>query len=304
MKKQTSDTGIVFDIDHFAVHDGPGIRTTVYLKGCPLRCKWCHSPESQVLRPQVLYAANRCKYCGLCVKECAYGCQLLSPEGERKFLLEKCIGCEACVKTCPTGAMFTSGKRMNVEEVVKEVLSDKVFFDNSGGGVTLSGGEVLLQAQFAGGILRSLREEGVHMIVETAGYGNKEELLMLAESVNIFYYDFKLADKEQFFRYTGGNLDIVLDNLRSLREKTDAIVLRVPLIPGITDTKVNILAAYQLARKLNIRELHLLPYNAAAGAKYEWIGRKYELEGLYTDNNHNEYLASLAPKEIKVSIMN
>lgn len=303
MRNEIRDTGIIFDIDHFAVHDGPGIRTSIYFKGCPLRCKWCHSPESQSSKPQVLFAPSRCIRCGACVTECRYGCQYLDENGVRTFLHEKCVGCMACVKVCPTGAMFLSGRQMQVEEVIREVIADKVYFKNSGGGVTLSGGEVLLQPRFADGILKRLKEEGIHTIVETSGYGNREDLLKLAESADVFYYDYKLGDKEKFKLYTGGDLEVVRNNLKALREKTGAITIRIPLIPGITDTKENVRKAYETAQELNIRELHLLPYNAAAGAKYEWCGREYELGELQPDKDKNERLKEMAPKELNVRIM-
>lgn len=305
MKIQTAATGIVLDIDHFAVHDGPGIRTCVYLKGCPLHCTWCHSPESQSMPPQVLFAANRCTYCGACISACVYDCQNLDRDlAKRTFLHDQCNDCGDCVTVCPSGALFIAGKRMSADDVINELLSDRVFFRNSGGGVTLSGGEVLMQAGFADRILRGLKVEGIHTIVETSGYGSKQDLLMLAESADTFYYDYKLGDKDQFFFYTGGNLDVVLNNLASLREKTAAIVLRIPLIPGITDSEENVMSAYQTAKALGIKAVHLLPYNASAGAKYEWCGRKYELGEMHSDMDYIEQMKQLAPTDIEVQIMN
>ncbi len=303
MDKQSSDTGIIFDIDHFAVHDGPGIRTCIYFKGCPLSCQWCHSPESQLIDPQVLFAPSRCIGCGACVAECRYGCQFLHPGGKREFLHDKCNACMECIQVCPTGAMFLSGKKMKVEEIMEEVLADRVFFQNSGGGVTLSGGEILLQAEFAGRLLSRLKKEGIHTIVETSGYGATQELLHLAKYVDIFYYDYKLGDRSEFEHYIGGDLSVVLHNLERLREVTEAIVLRIPLIPGITDTKSNIESAYQTALRLNITEIHLLPYNAAAGAKYEWCGRTYELGDLKPDFKLYDELKNMAPDGLKINIM-
>lgn len=295
---------MIFDIDHFAVHDGPGIRTCIYFKGCPLRCRWCHSPESQERKVQVLFAPGRCLSCGICVKECPYGCQRMDEEGDRTFFHDACKCCGACLKTCPGGAMFLCGKRMQVDEVIQEIMADRVFFQNSNGGVTLSGGEVLMQAGFANELLKSMKELGIHTIIETSGYGRTKDLLLLAESADQFYYDFKLSKEDAFYQYTGGNLSVVLDNLAALRQITDAIVLRIPLIPGITDTEDNVLAAYETAKKFRIKEIHLLPYNMAAAAKYEWVGRIYEPGMRYTDPDHNAYLMSMAPAGIDVTIMN
>lgn len=216
---------------------------------------------------------------------------------------EKCVACMDCIKVCPSGAMFVSGRRMQVDEIMQEILPDKVYFKNSGGGVTLSGGEVLLQPEFADRILRRLKEEGIHTIVETSGFGSQEALLRLADSTDIFYYDYKLGEPEKFSYYTGGDLNVVLKNLQALRNKTDAITIRIPLIPGITDTKENVKRAYETAQKLNIKMIHLLPYNTAAGAKYEWCGRSYELGELEPVKDLNAQLLNMAPKDLDVRIM-
>lgn len=296
-------TGVVLDIDHFAVHDGAGIRTCLYLKGCPLHCAWCHSPESQNREPQILFAENRCSGCELCVRECRKGLQKMK-NGKRIFFRDECDCCGSCVKVCNKGALFVSGTRSTVQEVLDEILPDEVFFRNSDGGVTISGGEVLMQPEFTYEILKSLKGHQIHTIVETTGYGKKEDLLMLAACTDIFYYDFKLGDKELFKTYIGGNLELVLENLRALRQVTSQIVLRAPMIPGITDTKQNMERLYETAQEMDIRQIHILPYNSSAGAKYEWCGRKFLLGPLNTDMNRLERYRVMAPETIKVDIMN
>lgn len=295
-------TGIVFDIDHFVVHDGEGIRTCVYLKGCPLRCAWCHSPESQREEPQILFALGRCVQCGACVAECPREAQR-TENGKRIFERELCSACGACVQVCAAGALMVSGKRYTAEEVAKEVLADAVFFQKSGGGVTLSGGEVLMQAEFAYEILKILKAHKIHTIVETAGYGTEESLLKLAEYTDVFYYDFKLGDKEAFAKYVQGDLDIVTENLRALRRVTPNIVLRMPVIPNITDTEENVRSLYRTAQELSIGRVHFLPYNTSAGAKYEWCGEQFLLGERVTDMEKLKRYQEMAPFGVKAEIM-
>lgn len=273
-------TGIVFDIDHFAVHDGPGIRTSVYLKGCPLRCAWCHSPESWRPAPQLLFAPSRCAGCLRCVAACPLG--LHREAGGRHIFTdrERCVLCGKCAAACPTGAVFISGRKMTSRQAADEALEDIAFYRNSGGGVTLSGGEVLFQPGFALELLRMLKAEGVNTIVETAGAGSRSDLTALAPYVDTFYYDIKLLDAGALRTHTGGDLDAILANLEALRGVTGGIVLRVPLIPTVTDTVGNVGAAAALARRLAIGAVHLLPFNGAAGAKYEWCGEPFGMDGL------------------------
>ena len=243
--------GYVFDIDHFAVHDGPGIRTTIYLKGCPLRCLWCHSPESQKKEPEVLFAQKALSLCG---------------------------------------------SEMTAQEVISEGIQDQVFYRNSGGGVTLTGGEVLYQPFFAMEILKGLKEHRIHTIVETSGFGDWNHLEEISKYTDIFYYDVKVIDDELHKQYTGASNQVILRNLTQLSSFHDEIVIRIPLIPGYTDTIENVTAIYHLAAELKIRQIHLLPYNPSAPAKYEWVDRTYKLGTLPTQDN--EYPETLLNKKL------
>ena len=252
--------GIIFDIDHFAVHDGPGIRTVIYLKGCPLRCVWCHSPESHVKDFQTLNVG----------------------------------GAQTAI----------SGRKIKASEAAAEILGHKVFFDSSGGGATLSGGEILFQPEFAQSLLARLQGSGVHTLAETSGMGDWGRLRGIAEYTDMFYYDIKTLDNGKHLSYTGAGNKLILDNLKKLSEyMPEKIVLRVPLIPGYNDTTAEITGIYELARGLRICGVHLLRYNISAPAKYEWLDLPYLPGNL--ERQSDAQIAGLikaAPEEIKVTV--
>lgn len=296
-------SGVVFDVDHFSVHDGPGIRTSIFLKGCSLSCRWCHSPESQILSPQLLFAANRCVDCGLCTTVCPEGLHKMV-EGKHVFVnRERCILCGKCAELCPSGSLFISGRLRTSSDVAAEALEDTQFYRNSGGGVTLSGGEVLFQPEFATDILRKVKTQSVNTIVETSGNGRKLDLLAMVPYVDTFYYDYKLADAALLREYTGANISLIRQNLEALRNATDNIVLRVPLIPGISDTYENLKNTVDIAHKLEISTVHLLPYNYSAGAKYEWCGLTFGMSGSLPQPSEITGLLDLGGDGVEVIVM-
>lgn len=262
--------GRVFNVQRFSIHDGPGIRTTVFLKGCPLACVWCHNPEGLSPASEIVRNEARCTACGACRRACAF-------DNDRS----RCVRCGACAEVCPTGARQLVGREVGVGDLLAEILRDEPFFDESGGGVTLSGGEPLLQAAFAAALLSAARDRGVHAALDTSGFAPREVLLAVASLADLVLYDVKLVDSARHCAASGVPSGPILDNLRALAAVHPAIWLRVPVIPGINDDDANLAAIARLAAELpGITRVHLLPYHRTAMAKFARIERPYALEGL------------------------
>lgn len=247
-------SGIIFDVKEFALHDGGGIRTTVFMKGCPLRCIWCHNPEG--LRPtrELFVKSVGCLGCGLCRRGCSH---------------EECRGLGRCIHICPMGLIDAVGKKVDCDELAARVMKGKSIFDSTGGGVTISGGEPLLQAEFVRELARRL---DTHRLLETSGYADKEVFCETVELFDMIYIDVKLADREEHKKYTGVYNDKILENLRYLQKNSIPHRIRVPLIPDITDTKENLRAIAELAGDSVVE---LLSYNSLAGAKYSSVGMTF-----------------------------
>jgi len=266
-------TGRVFNVQRYSLHDGPGIRTTVFLKGCPARCLWCHNPESQAFGPEVIRVETRCASCGTCEAVCPHGAP---PPGSGL-----CTACGDCVEACPAGARELVGRETAVDEVMAEVLRDRIFFQESGGGVTFSGGEPLAQLEFLRALLEAARGHGLHTAVDTCGFAPREALLGLVPLVDLFLFDVKLIDDARHRELTGLPTGPILDNLRALVAAHPSVWIRVPIVPGHTDDEADVAAIAALVDELpRVRHVSLLPFHATGGAKARRLGRPAPLESL------------------------
>jgi pyruvate formate lyase activating enzyme len=268
-------TGVVFLIERFAIHDGPGIRVAVFLKGCPLRCAWCHSPESQSPEPELLLKDDRCLVCGTCAPFCGHDA-IVEAAGGFTTDRDQCEACGDCVDACPSGARTIAGRPWTVEALLAEVEKDRVFLDRSGGGVTFSGGEPLMQPAFLRAALDACRAAGLHTAVETSGFGSRQAIDAAARA-DLILFDLKFADAERHRRYTGVLNRTIIDNFAYLAARHPAVRVRVPVIPGVNDDEENLVAIGALARAHGVTSIDLLPYHTAGIAKYERLGRPYTL---------------------------
>lgn len=274
------DRGIIFDIKKYAIHDGPGIRTSVFFKGCPLSCLWCHNPEGISGRPHLIYRRDRCIGCSECINACPNEAISLTLEGiETDSSL--CKLCGICAEVCPAEAREFIGQTIETAHLVQIIEKDVPFFDESCGGVTFSGGEPLLQAAFLLHLLDACGRRGIHRTVDTSGYADTTTIMAVAEKTDLFLFDLKVMDREKHERFTGVSNEKILSNLTLLAKKGANISIRIPLIPGINDDERNIEQTAAFVEKLpNIHAIHILPYHDAARNKYEKLDMDYHLGAL------------------------
>lgn len=263
--------GLIFDIKKYAIHDGPGIRTTVFFKGCPLHCPWCHNPEGIQQHVEIVISPERCIHCEQCLQVCSKGA-LYSHDKVIALDRQKCDLCGACLDVCYARALEFVGRHVTVEHVISEIEKDRVFYDESGGGVTLSGGEPLMQPEFARTVLRECKRTGIHTVIDTCGYADPNVLQEVSEYVDLFLFDVKIMDNKKHTHFTGVANDQILSNLQTLSRSRKAIHVRIPIIPGITDDDGNIqMIRTFLASLAHIEKVSLLPYHRAWLAKYRKI---------------------------------
>lgn len=273
--------GYVFDIKKYALHDGPGIRTTVFLKGCPLRCLWCHNPEGQKYGREIMLRPSRClEGCSRCLEACPLNA-ISKAESIPLIDTSRCHCCGVCAEVCPSEALEIIGREMTPEEVMAEVMKDLAFYEQSGGGVTFSGGEPLLQPDFLEATLRLAKKNHLHTIVDTSGYASFELFTRLLPLVDLFLYDLKIFDSERHLKYTGQRNELILENLQKLVKLTDKIILRIPIIPSINDDEENLNHLTKFILSLDrIMGIELLPYHPLGKDKYVRLGRDYALSDL------------------------
>ncbi len=278
--------GFVSDFKRMSVHDGPGIRTTVFLKGCPLRCKWCHNPENLKMTPVLSFTEKLCVGCGACAEVCRQGVHTFSFETAHKLDHEKCIACGACVEECYTGALKLYGFQAEPEEVTVKLLADRAFYEQSGGGVTFSGGEPLLQADFLVEILKELKAEGIHTAVDTCGEVPWEAFEKVLTYTDMFLYDVKHLDVKKHREWTGVPNGRILENLQNLSLAGAAVEIRTPVIPGVNDDRETLCGiAKMLSAMDNVTAWRLLPYHSMGKAKYDSIGQAYNMPEIEMPDN-------------------
>jgi pyruvate formate lyase activating enzyme len=267
--------GIIFDIKRYAIHDGPGIRTTIFLKGCSLRCQWCQNPEGQETNPEIILRSSRCATeCNECVSVCPQDA-ISKDRNSIEIDRAKCDLCRKCEEVCAYEALEVVGREVTAKELMDEIEKDKIFFDESGGGITFSGGEPLMQLDFLEALLKEIKKENIHVTLDTSGYVSFEDLDRISDKVDLFLYDLKIMDNEKHEKYTGVSNKLILENLRKLAERGKSVAVRIPLVSGINDDNQSIHILVDFLQSLkNINQISLLSYHRGGREKYKRLRKE------------------------------
>ena len=270
-----SVTAPITNISGCSLHDGPGVRTVVYFKGCPLSCRWCHNPETKARRRQILYIPTKCIQCGACVALCPE--HHVIRDGQMVYLREGCTGCGRCAESCPSLALNLCGEDKTVDEVFDRIVKDRHYYDASGGGVTFSGGECLLHTPFLELLAGKCHDAGIHTAIESAFFVPWDRIAPMIPLTDMFYGDLKIADPEKHRTYTGQRNDLIVENIRRLSREHSNIILRIPVIPGVNDSEEDLESFGQIIRSFGpgVKEVELLKYNPLARSKYDFLGDNY-----------------------------
>lgn len=288
MKADRTKSGIIFNIQKFSVNDGPGIRTTVFFKGCPLRCRWCANPESQSADTQILFDAGKCLHCGRCVNVCPS--HAVSRDNGRTIVDHSlCRGCGRCVPECPGKALSAEGERKTVQEIIDIVMQDIVFYEESGGGITLSGGEFLSQKEFAAELLKAAKEEGLHTCCETTGYASPEVFREITRDIDLILIDMKHWNSEKHREGTGVTDDLPYRNLCEAVSAGRNVLVRIPVIPGYNDSRSDAERFSARLKEAGVNRVQLLPFHQFGENKYDLLNRTYAYKDI--DALHKEDLS-------------
>ena len=275
----------IFNVQKYNMYDGPGVRTLIFFQGCPLRCKWCANPEGMIKKYRVMFKSNSCVNCGACVSVCPVGIHTISNESLKHEVNRniECIGCRKCVDACLNSALSIVGEVKTISELVEIVEEDRAFYEASGGGVTLGGGEVLMQPEAASSLLMACKQEGINTAIETCGYAKLESVLKVAEFTDLFLFDIKHIDSDRHFELTGVRNEQILENLKELLRRKYKVKIRMPLLKGVNDRKEDIedIIKFLIPFKdyKNFKGIDLLPYHKMGVNKYKQIGIEYPIEG-------------------------
>lgn len=292
-------TSMIFNIQKFSLHDGPGIRTVVFFKGCPLKCKWCANPESQNPRTEILWERNRCLGCHACVKNCPSGAVTVNSQG--LFIDDRrCSHCGVCMSNCPGHALKAEGELKSVADVLQVCLQDQDFYEESGGGVTLSGGEALLHPDFAVSLVHGLKGQGIHTAMETTGYAAPEIFDRVTAHVDLLLFDVKHWDEEKHREGTGVSNRLVLDNLKRAIAAGKQVLPRLPVIPGYNDSLEDAAGFARCLKEAGAQEIQLLPFHQFGESKYDMLGKGYEFANIPAlhEEELKEYCSVFSEQEL------